>query len=274
MSATRSVVVTGAGRGLGAAIASHLVGAGWAVGVLDRDAPAVATVVAALGEPAMGLVADTTEEGALERAFDAFAERTDRIAPDAVVANAGIVRFGPLLDLDVGDWRAVVEVNLAGTFLAARAAARGMVAAGGGGAIVTVTSMNGVAPGPNSGAYSATKAGVARLTQQMALEWGCHGIRVNAVAPGLVDGGMSEPIYADADIRARRGGAVPLGRLGTPTDVAAVVGFLLSDEAAYVTGTELLVDGGVTTSVIASLPRPAAVDGVGPAATAAAGGDR
>ena len=142
-----------------------------------------------------------------------------------------------------------------------------MVGAGQPGSIVTITSMNGVAPGPNSGAYGATKAGVARLTQQMALEWGPYGIRANAVAPGLIDAGMSEPIYADAEIRQLRAARVPLGRLGRGDDVAAVVLFLLSEAADYVTGTEVLVDGGVTMSVIATLPRPRDVDSVGPTPT-------
>jgi NAD(P)-dependent dehydrogenase (short-subunit alcohol dehydrogenase family) len=177
------------------------------------------------------------------------------------------VRFGPLLDATLDDWRATVDVNLTGTFITARAVARRMVAAGRPGSIVTITSMNGVAPGPNSGAYGATKAGVARLTQQMALEWGPHGIRANAVAPGLIDAGMSEPIYADAEIRQLRAARVPLGRLGRGDDVAAVVLFLLSEAADYVTGTEVLVDGGVTMSVIATLPRPRDVDSVGPTPT-------
>ena len=138
-----------------------------------------------------------------------------------------------------------------------------MLSAGTAGSLVTVTSMNGVAPGPNSGAYGATKAAVALLTQQMALEWGPHGIRSNAVAPGLIDAGMSEPIYADPDIRRRRSERVPLGRLGTPQNVADAVLFLLSDAAAYINGVELLVDGGVTQSVISTLPRPLAVDTVG-----------
>jgi NAD(P)-dependent dehydrogenase (short-subunit alcohol dehydrogenase family) len=127
-----------------------------------------------------------------------------------------------------------------------------------------VTSMNGVVPGPNAGAYGATKAGVALLTQQMAVEWGPAGIRANAVAPGLIDGGMSAPIYADPAIREQRSARVPLGRLGSSEDVADAVLFLLSDHAGYITGTELLVDGGVTPSIISTLPRPRAVDTVGP----------
>jgi NAD(P)-dependent dehydrogenase (short-subunit alcohol dehydrogenase family) len=263
VSGDRAVVVTGAGRGLGWAIASSAAEVGWTVGVLDADRHAAETGADAIPN-AVSLVADTTDERAIEAALDRFADATRRPAPDALVANAGIVRFGPLLDHSLADWRAVVDVNLTGTFVTATAVARRMVGAGRGGSIVNITSMNGVAPGPNAGAYGATKSAVARLTQQMALEWGAAGIRVNAVAPGLIDAGMSEPIYADPDIRRQRSGAVPLGRLGTGTDVAAMVLFLLSDAAAYITGTEVLVDGGVTVSVVATLPRPRAVDAVGP----------
>jgi NAD(P)-dependent dehydrogenase (short-subunit alcohol dehydrogenase family) len=261
---TASVVVSGAGHGLGAAIARAAAHDGWTVGVLDRDADSAAAVAAEIGDGASALVADTTDEAALERALDSFAEVTGRPAPDGLVANAGIVRFGPLATIDADVWRTVVDVNLTGTFLTARAVARRMLASDTPGSLVTVTSMNGVAPGPNAGAYGATKAGIALLTQQMALEWGPAGIRANAIAPGLIDAGMSEPIYADDDIRDRRAGSVPLGRLGTARDIANAVLFLLSDAAAYINGTELLVDGGVTNSVIGTLPRPQAVDTVGP----------
>ncbi|MFN7151608.1 MAG: SDR family NAD(P)-dependent oxidoreductase [Microthrixaceae bacterium] len=264
---TRTVVVTGAGHGLGAGIARAAHDAGWIVGVLDRDPMAAERVAADLGGSAVALVADMTAERDLERALDAFAAATGVAAPDGLVANAGVVRFGPLATIAAEDWRDVVDVNLTGTFLSARAVARRMIAADTAGSIVTVTSMNGVAPGPNAGAYGATKAAVALLTQQMALEWATNGIRANAVAPGLIDAGMSEPIYADDDIRARRSTSVPLGRLGTAEDVAGVVLFLLSDAAAYVTGTELLVDGGVTSSIIGTLPRPRSVDSVGPTGT-------
>jgi NAD(P)-dependent dehydrogenase (short-subunit alcohol dehydrogenase family) len=259
----RTVVVTGAGNGLGAAVAVAAGVAGWRVGVVDLDGAAADRVAAEVGPGGVALVADTRDERAVEGALDDFARVTGRAAPDALVGNAGIVRFGPLLDLDLDDWRAVVDVNLTGTFVTARAAARRMIAAGQPGAIVTVTSMNGVAPGPNAGAYGATKAGVALLTSQMALEWGPENIRVNAVAPGLIDAGMSEPIYADPETRAQRSARVPLGRLGTAEEVADVVLFLLSDQAAYVNGVELLVDGGVTKSVIGTLPRPRSVDSVG-----------
>ena len=261
---TRTVIVTGAGHGLGAAIAAAAAAVGWQVGVLDRDQGAAERTAADIGDQAVVLTADTTVESEVDRALEQFAAATGRPCPDGLVANAGIVRFGPLATVTVEDWRAVVDVNLTGTFITARAVARRMIAAGTPGSLVTVTSMNGVAPGPNAGAYGATKAGIALLTRQMALEWGPDQIRCNSVAPGLIDAGMSEPIYADGDIRRQRAARVPLGRLGTAADVASAVLFLLSDEAAYVNGTELLVDGGVTSSVISTLPRPRAVDTVGP----------
>lgn len=258
-----AVVVTGAGKGLGAAIAVAAADSGWQVGVLDVDEAGAAEVAAEIGSAAVALRADTANEPDVEVALDRFADFIGRPAPDAFVAGAGVVRFGPLLDVTVADWRTVVDVNLTGTFISARAAARRMITAAQPGTIVNVTSMNGVAPGPNAGAYGATKAGIALLTQQMALEWGPRGVRVNAVAPGLIDAGMSEPIYADPDIRARRSARVPLRRLGTAAEVADVVLFLLSDGARYINGVELLVDGGVTASVLDSLPRPASVDAIG-----------
>lgn len=246
------MLVTGAGRGLGAAIARAFLARGHRVGALDlsHDAELTAAGVQAL----VGSVAD---EADVLAAFDRFG------TPDVVVNNAGIVRFGPLAHLSVADFDAVLGVNLRGTFLVARTAAQRWMAEGRGGVVVNVTSMNGVAAGPNAGAYGATKAGVALLTSQMAIEWGPHGIRVNAVAPGLIDAGMSEPIYADPATRAARESKVPLRRLGTADDIARTVLFLASDDAAYITGQNVVVDGGVTGSIIAHLPRPASVDSVG-----------
>lgn len=249
----KQAIVTGAGQGIGAAIASALAAAGYRVGVLDRTRQAAETVARELPD-AVALTADVSDERSVEAALESFAA-----PPDVLVNNAGIVRFGPLAGLSVEDWRAVVDVNLTGCFVTARAVALRMIAKGSG-AIVNITSMNGVAPGPNAGAYGATKAGVALLTQQMALEWGPQGVRVNAVAPGLIDAGMSAPIYADAEVRKARESKVPLGRLGRAEDVAQAVLFLASDAAGYVTGQNLLVDGGVTMGIIGQLPRPRSVE--------------
>ena len=152
------MLVTGGARGLGAAIAAAAHATGYRVGVIDVAAPADDSVEA--------FDASVTDEAAVDAVLDKFG------TPDVVVNNAGIVRFGPLVDLDVDDFRAVVDVNLVGTFIVARAAARRWIEAGRTGAIVNVTSMNGVAAGPNAGAYGATKAAIALLTAQMALEWG------------------------------------------------------------------------------------------------------
>lgn len=251
---TSSLVVTGAARGLGASIARMAAGHGYRVGLFDIDPKVIATAESIEGaSPYVGSVTDTE---ALDFCLDDFG------TPDVWVNNAGIVRFGPLAKLALADWQAAVDVNLTGVFLASQAVANRMIERGQG-SIVNMTSMNGVAPGPNAGAYGATKAAVALLTQQMAIEWGPLGLRVNAVAPGLIDAGMSEPIYSDADTRSARERRVPLGRLGTADDVAEVVLFLAGEQSRYVTGQNVLVDGGVTMSMIASLPRPASVDGVG-----------
>ena len=251
----RSLVVTGAARGLGKAIAVEAGRRGYRVGVLDIDGPG-ARAVAAEVTGSTAFEASTTDEPRISAVLDEFG------VPDVWVNNAGIVRFGPLLDITLDDWRSVVEVNLTGTWICARSVGRRMVGRRSG-SIVNITSMNGVAPGPNGGAYGATKAAVVLLTQQMALEWGEHGVRVNAVAPGLIDGGMSEPIYADAAIREARTRKIPVGRLGSVDDIARAVLWLASDDASYVTGQNLLVDGGVTMAMIANLPRPQALDGVG-----------
>lgn len=253
-SGPKSLLVTGAARGLGQRIAERATEAGYRVIAVD---------VSFEGSALAQRPDITRVSGSISDESFASTVISTHGPIDVLVNNAGIVRFGPLLDLASDAFRAVVDVNLVGTFLMSRAAASTWRSSGRSGAIVNITSMNGVAAGPNAGAYGSTKAAVALLTSQMAIEWGAIGIRVNAVAPGLIDAGMSEPVYADPATRQARESKVPLGRLGTSDDIASVVLFLASDDASYIHGQNIVVDGGVTGSVIAHLPRPASVDSVG-----------
>jgi NAD(P)-dependent dehydrogenase (short-subunit alcohol dehydrogenase family) len=244
----KTMMVTGAGAGIGAAIAAAAAAAGYRVLVCDIDGGRAKSVAGGLSN-ASGFELDVSREADVERVLDSL-----DVVPDALVNNAGIVRFGPLMDLSVDHFRAVVDVNLLGMFVCSRALARRM-APRGSGAIVSMSSINATHPGPGAGAYPATKAGVVSLTQQMSLEWAGSGLRVNAVAPGFIDAGMSAPIYANPRVRELRGAAVPQQRLGTAEEVAAAVLFLCSDQASYINGHELIVDGGVVNSVLSRLPR-------------------
>ncbi len=245
----KTAIVTGGSGDIGRAIAAALIAEGYRVGLVDLDREAVDSAAQALG--ATGLVADVTDEPAVEAALDAFGA-----VPDVVVNNAGIGRFAPLLDMPIEVFRHQLDVNLTGAFIVARAAARGMVARGSG-VIVNITSINAITTGPGTGSYPAAKAGLAKLTEMMALEWGPSGVRVNAVAPGFIDAGISTPFYRDPEVRALRGGAVPSRRLGLAEDVAHAVAFLASDKASYVNGHHMVVDGGVSVSLLTQLPRVA-----------------
>ncbi|MFC5141702.1 SDR family NAD(P)-dependent oxidoreductase [Actinomycetospora rhizophila] len=247
---TTWAVITGAGRGIGAVLARHAAKEGFRVAAWDLDGEAVRAVAAEIGEECVPLAVDVTDESSVRAAVGELPA-----APSLVVNNAGIVRFGPLLELAAADWRAALDVNLTGTFLVARTAAERMIAESVGGSVVNISSINGLAAAPGAGAYTSSKAGVVMLTEHMALEWGAHGIRVNAVAPGLIDAGMSDAIYADPEVRRLRSGRVPLGRLGTAQDVAETVLFLGSEKAAYITGQTLAVDGGITRGALNAMPR-------------------
>lgn len=246
----RTAIVTGGAKGIGAGICGLAAQRGYRVGVLDLHLADCEALVSSLpGSGHMAIEADVTSEQQIRAAFDQFAD-----VPDLLVNNAGIVRFGSLLEQSVADFRASVDVSLVGTYIGAREASQRMVQRGSG-VIINMSSINALNPGPGSGGYPAAKAGVAKLTEHLALELGPLGIRVNCVAPGFIDGGMSAPIYSDPRVRQLRGGAVPLRRLGTVEDVANAVLWLASDEAAYITGHQLVVDGGVANSVLMQLPR-------------------
>ncbi len=251
-------VVTGAARGLGEGIAARLAADGGAVALIDVSAEVTATadrVRAACdgAGPVCGLVADVSDEAACDEAIARSAGLLGGI--DLLVSNAGI--GGPdtaVVDTDLAEFRRVLDVNLTGTFLAARAAARLMISQGAGGSIVTLGSVFGQQGVPGGAAYCASKAGVALLTHSLALELAPHRIRVNAIAPGNMATRMH---WDELHSRARRSGTsfdeqveraragIPLGRFGTGGDVAGAVAWLASADASYVTGQVIGVNGGL-----------------------------
>ena len=242
-----TVLITGAAHGLGKCMAERAARAGYRVGVLDLKRDECEAVADAVG--GVPLAADVTDVEAVEKALDDLGE-----APSALISNAGILRTGPLIDHTIEDFRLVIDVNLVSVFIVGQAVAKRM-RDNGGGSIVNLSSINALNPSLDCGAYPSAKAGVINLSQQMAIEWGKYNIRVNSIAPGFIDAGMSSPFYKDQRIRELRGGAVPLRRLGTADDVAACALFLASDDAAYISGENIAIDGGVSRSVLMNLPR-------------------
>jgi NAD(P)-dependent dehydrogenase (short-subunit alcohol dehydrogenase family) len=244
-------IVTGAGSGMGRATAIRLAGDGYGVVVAEIDAARAAGVAAQIGEAAIPFAVDISEAAGVEALLAATLEHFGRL--DAMVANAGIPEGAPFLDLDESTWNRVLDVNLKGVFLCGQAAARAMVAAGRPGAIVNVASTYAEVTERGASAYSASKGGVRMLTKSMALELGPHGIRVNAVGPGWIRTGMN-PLDDPAQL-AELEPTIPLGRVGLPEDVADVIAFLASDDARYISGQTLFVDGGWLTSRALSLVR-------------------
>ena len=244
----RRAIVTGGASGLGSDMASALISAGYQVGVMDIDREQTEATASRLGN-AIPLVASVSDNAAVEAAFAQFGE-----APDLLINNAGIVRIGPLHEQTVSDYTQVIETNLLGPSLCSRIAAKGMIARGSG-HIINITSVNGIHPAPGVGLYAATKAALHSLTQLMSLEWGPLGIRVNSIAPGFIDAGMSKTFFEDPKVRDKRSSGVPLRSLGTASDITNAMLFLDSEAAQYITGNEIVVDGGVTNSVFSHLPR-------------------
>ena len=241
-------LVTGAGNGIGAAIATAAQSAGYRVAVMDANADAARAMAAQLGD-AVALPCDVTDEKAVDQAL-----ATLGAVPDLLVNNAGIVKFGHLLDISVDDFRRVLDVDLVGAYILSRAVGRGMRERGSGN-IVSISSINAITPSLGTNAYAAAKAGLVVMTKLLALELGPHGVRVNSVSPGFVDGGMSTAVFANAKTRELRTKAVPLRRLGSVEDIANAVMFLASDEATYIHGQDLGVDGGLVHSLLSQIPR-------------------
>ena len=244
----KTAFVTGGGGDLGAAIAGLATSQGYKVAVVDLELARAQAVASGLAG-AVPLQADVTDETSVARALEAFGH-----VPDLLVNNAGFVRFGPIIDMPFADFRRGIEVNLIGAHICSVLAARGMIKRGSG-VIVNMASIAGVTPNPNGGAYAAAKAGLMQHTKLLAIEWGPHGLRVNAVAPGIIDAGMSAPFLKEPVVRAARISAIPTRRLGTADDVAATVMFLASDAASYISGQTIVVDGAFSDNLLAVMPR-------------------
>ena len=237
----RVCLVTGGGRGIGRAIALGLAAEGAHVGLAARTRGQCEEVAASMGERGLAIEADVTDEVACERAVRELEQRFGRIS--VLVNAAGVSPVHQRAELhQVEAWRATLEVNLTGAFLMSRAAAPSLL--GGGGAVVNVASVAGMVASPRIAGYGASKAGLIQLTRTLAREWADRGVRVNAVCPGYVETEMTARMLAVEHLHAQVIAATPLGRLGTLAEVVAPALFLASDEASYITGAALLVDGG------------------------------
>jgi NAD(P)-dependent dehydrogenase (short-subunit alcohol dehydrogenase family) len=235
-------LITGAARGIGLAAAKRFLAEGWHVALLDIERQLLDGAVAALADPdhTLAIHCDVSDAAAVTSAMAAVNNRFGRL--DALVNNAGIAVFAPLLDTADQDWNRVLAVNLTGPFLCTKAAAL-LMREHGGGAIVNITSISAVRASTLRSAYGTSKAGLAHLTKQLAVELAALGIRVNAVAPGPVDTAMAKAVHSQ-EIRADYHDAIPLNRYGLEEELAEAIFFLCSDRASYITGQILAVDGG------------------------------
>lgn len=242
----RVCIVTGAARGIGKGIAQRLLEEGGIVWICDIREEGIKQAVrdlSTLGEIGGG-VTDVGKRDQVEAMVAAVVERWGRV--DVLVNNAGIAHHAAFLDIADADWDRILDVNLRGTFLCSQIAARRMVEQGTGGSIVNIASTNGTRGQPGLAPYGASKAAIINLSQSAALELGEHGIRVNALCPGTVWNEMSaESNMPDAfwdELRSY----TAVNRLGEPADIAAAAAYLASDDASFVTGSVLVVDGGLT----------------------------
>jgi NAD(P)-dependent dehydrogenase (short-subunit alcohol dehydrogenase family) len=246
--AGKVAMVTGAGQGLGREFARALAQAGADVAVAEINAetgPDAADELRGLGRNAAFIQTDVTEPASAGAAVDETVRQLGRL--DVLVNNAGITVWGAAESVPLEDWRRVLDVNLNGLFHCCQAAGRVMLRAGGG-SIINIASMSGLianVPQPQA-SYNASKAAVIHLTRSLAVEWARHGVRVNAISPGYMDTPMARPYFEDPKYGGTWMSRIPMGRAGRPEELGPAVVFLAADASSYVTGSNLVIDGGYT----------------------------
>jgi NAD(P)-dependent dehydrogenase (short-subunit alcohol dehydrogenase family) len=252
---TKVAVVTGGGAGIGRGIALGLAAVGAHVIVLDRNeaGSAVATEIREKGGRAKFLVCDVASNESVVRVAGQVAAEVG--SPAILVNNAGTMLPGGLDATSLTDWEQILSLNLTGYLRCARAFGAPMLQQRAG-AIVHIASIAASYPQSYSGAYSASKAGVVMLSRQLAVEWGSRGVRSNVVSPGMIRTPMTETIYQAPGVHEARRALVPAQRIGRPEDIADTVVFLASERASYITGEEIIVDGGFTRTIMGVIPRP------------------
>jgi meso-butanediol dehydrogenase / (S,S)-butanediol dehydrogenase / diacetyl reductase len=238
----RVAVVTGGARGIGRAIGEWFLRHDYHVALLDRDAPTLDRTVTELGiaDRLLAVHCDVSDPAQVERAAAEVMARFGRV--DALVNNAGVAVFRPVLETTFEDWRTVLATNLDGAFLCTQAFGA-LMAANGGGAIVNIASISGLRASTLRVAYGTSKAALIHMTKQHAVELGNVGVRVNVIAPGPVETEMAKLVHSVA-IRSDYVDTIPLGRYGTTEEMADAVGFLCSEQASFINGQVLAVDGG------------------------------
>jgi NAD(P)-dependent dehydrogenase (short-subunit alcohol dehydrogenase family) len=246
---THIAIVTGASRGIGRGIAESLAEAGYDIGLWDLDQQVLDTAqgIAELGVNTLGVQVDVTDPAEVASATAEVVRSLGQ--PTVLVNNAGIAERGYLESVELAKWDKVMAVQPRGILICSQAVVGPMLERRSG-CIVNIASVSGMMPQPLFTAHSPSKAAVIALTQQMAVEWGPRGVRVNAISPGMVPTSVSESVYDEPSLYEQRRSLIPLRRIGTPREMGAVVAFLVSAAASYVTGANIVVDGGLTLGMI------------------------